>query len=83
MSLPSSGDLIEAEGVSAVFPEASVPTDLAETIASETGASADHELYGDTLGPEGSSGATYLDMIAANADALVRGFTGGERGCEA
>ncbi len=76
-------DLIEAEDVRAVFPEASVTTDLAETIASETGASADYELYGDTLGPEGSTGATYLDMIAANADALVRGFTGGERGCDA
>ena len=76
-------DLIEAEGVSAVFPEASVTTDLAETIAGETGATAEYELYGDTLGPEGSTGATYLDMIAANADALVRGFTGGARGCDA
>ena len=47
-----------------MFPEASVTTDLAETIAAETGASADYELYGDTLGPEGSTGATYLDMIA-------------------
>jgi ABC-type Zn uptake system ZnuABC Zn-binding protein ZnuA/ABC-type Mn2+/Zn2+ transport system permease subunit len=76
-------DLIESEGVSAVFPEASVTTDLAETIADETGATAEYELYGDTLGPEGSSGGTYLDMIRANADALVRGFTGGARGCEA
>lgn len=76
-------DLIESEGVRAVFPEASVTTDLAETIADEAGASADHELYGDSLGPEGSAGATYLEMIRANADSLVRGFTGGERGCEA
>jgi ABC-type Zn uptake system ZnuABC Zn-binding protein ZnuA/ABC-type Mn2+/Zn2+ transport system permease subunit len=76
-------DLIESEGVRAVFPEASVTTDLAETIADETGASADHELYGDSLGPEGSAGATYLDVIRVNADSLVRGFTGGERGCDA
>ena len=76
-------DLIESEGVRAVFPEASVTTDLAETIADETGASADHELYGDSLGPEGSAGATYLEMIRANADSLVRGFTGGELGCDA
>ena len=76
-------DLIESEGVRAVFPEASVTTDLAETIADETGASADHELYGDSLGPEGSAGATYLDAIRANADSLVRGFTGDERGCDA
>ena len=76
-------DLIESEGVRAVFPEASVTSDLAETIADETGASADHELYGDSLGPEGSAGATYLDAIRANADSLVRGFTGDERGCDA
>jgi ABC-type Zn uptake system ZnuABC Zn-binding protein ZnuA/ABC-type Mn2+/Zn2+ transport system permease subunit len=76
-------DVIESEGVKAVFPESSVTTDLAETIARETGATADYELYGDSLGPEGSSGETYLDMIRANADSLVRGFTGGERGCNA
>ncbi len=76
-------ETIEREDVSAVFPEASVTADLARTIAEETGATAEYELYGDTLGPEGSSGATYLEMIQANADALIRGFTGGARGCEA
>jgi ABC-type Zn uptake system ZnuABC Zn-binding protein ZnuA/ABC-type Mn2+/Zn2+ transport system permease subunit len=76
-------DLIESEGVRAVFPESSVTTDLAETIADETGATADYELYGDSLGPEGSPATTYLDMIRANAESLMRGFTGGERGCEA
>jgi ABC-type Zn uptake system ZnuABC Zn-binding protein ZnuA len=76
-------DTIEREGVKAVFPEASVSSDVAETIAEETGASADHELYGDSLGPEGSGADTYLGMIRHNADALVRGFTGGARGCDA
>jgi hypothetical protein len=38
-------------------------------------------LYGDTLGPDDSSGATYLQMERFNADAMVRGFTGGARGC--
>jgi ABC-type Zn uptake system ZnuABC Zn-binding protein ZnuA/ABC-type Mn2+/Zn2+ transport system permease subunit len=86
---PSAGELadlretIDREGVSAVFPEASVNTDLADAIARETGATADYELYGDSLGPAGSDGDTYLGMLAANAEALVRGFTGGERGCEA
>ena len=32
-------------------------------------------------GPKGSAGATYLTMERANADAMVRGFTGGARGC--
>jgi zinc/manganese transport system substrate-binding protein len=75
-------DRIEREGVKAVFPETSVSPKLAETIADQTGASSDQTLYGDTLGPEGSSGATYLQMEAANADAMVQGFSGGQRGCQ-
>jgi zinc/manganese transport system substrate-binding protein len=74
-------DLVRREDVRAIFPESSLSPKLAETIASQTGASADHELYGDTLGPEGSSGDTYLRMEAANADAMVEGFTGGGTGC--
>jgi ABC-type Zn uptake system ZnuABC Zn-binding protein ZnuA len=84
---PSAGDLaalvrtIEREGVSAVFPESSLSPKLAEAIAAQTGASADHTLYGDTLGTAGSKAATYLGMEAANAEAMARGFTDGERGC--
>jgi ABC-type Zn uptake system ZnuABC Zn-binding protein ZnuA/ABC-type Mn2+/Zn2+ transport system permease subunit len=84
---PSAGDvakltrLIRREGVKAVFPESSVNAKLAKAIARQTGATSDHELYGDTLGPKGSSGATYLTMERANADAMVRGFTAGARGC--
>jgi ABC-type Zn uptake system ZnuABC Zn-binding protein ZnuA/ABC-type Mn2+/Zn2+ transport system permease subunit len=74
--------LIEREHVEAIFPESSLSPKVAEAIASQTGASADYSLYGDTLGPEGSSGATYLTMEAANANAMVRGFTGGRRGCQ-
>jgi zinc/manganese transport system substrate-binding protein len=74
-------DLIKREHVRAVFPESSVSPKLAEAIARETGASSDYTLYGDTLGPAGSSGTTYLQMEVANADAMIRGFTGGERGC--
>jgi zinc/manganese transport system substrate-binding protein len=73
--------LIEREHVKAIFPESSLSPRVAEAIASQTGASSDYTLYGDTLGPEGSSGATYLTMEAANANAMVRGFTGGRRGC--
>jgi ABC-type Zn uptake system ZnuABC Zn-binding protein ZnuA len=74
-------NLIKREGVTAVFPESSVSPKLAQTIAHEAGASSEHTLYGDTLGPEGSSGATYLQMEAANADAMVQGFSGGNRNC--
>jgi ABC-type Zn uptake system ZnuABC Zn-binding protein ZnuA/ABC-type Mn2+/Zn2+ transport system permease subunit len=73
--------LIEREHVKAIFPESSLSPKVAEAIASQTGASSNYTLYGDTLGPEGSNGATYLTMEAANANAMVRGFTGGRRGC--
>ncbi|MDX6608498.1 MAG: hypothetical protein QOF85_423 [Solirubrobacterales bacterium] len=73
--------LIESEGVKAVFPETSLSPDVAETIAGQTGASSSYTLYGDTLGPAGSSGATYLRMERANADAMARGFTGDKHGC--
>ena len=75
-------DLVHSEGVKAIFPESSLSPKLAETIASQTGAQVGQELYGDTLGPEDSSGGTYLKMEAANANAMVEGFTGGQRGCE-
>ena len=79
--LSALAQLIEREHVEAIFPESSLSPKVAEAIASQTGASADYTLYGDTLGPEGSSGATYLTMEAANANAMVRGFTGGRQGC--
>jgi len=86
---PSAGELsrlaavIRREGVQAVFPETSAGPRLARAIAGQTGASARYELYGDTLGPPGSDGATYVQSEAHNADAMVRGFTGGRRGCPA
>jgi ABC-type Zn uptake system ZnuABC Zn-binding protein ZnuA/ABC-type Mn2+/Zn2+ transport system permease subunit len=75
-------DLIEREGVKAVFPESSLSASVAEAVARQTGASSDYELYGDTLGPEGSPGATYTGMEAANAEAMARGFSDGRIGCQ-
>jgi ABC-type Zn uptake system ZnuABC Zn-binding protein ZnuA len=85
---PSAGELsrlaavIRREHVRAVFPESSVNPRLARAIARQTGASPDYELYGDTLGPADSDGATYVQSETHNADAMVRGFTGGARGCD-
>jgi ABC-type Zn uptake system ZnuABC Zn-binding protein ZnuA len=84
---PSAKDLrelaqtVEAEGVSAIFPESSLSPKVADAIARQTGARFGEALYGDTLGPAGSSGSTYLRMEQANAEAMARGFTGGRRGC--
>jgi ABC-type Zn uptake system ZnuABC Zn-binding protein ZnuA/ABC-type Mn2+/Zn2+ transport system permease subunit len=72
---------IEAEKVKAIFPESSLSANVVEAIARQTGASADYTLYGDTLGPDGSSGDTYLRMEKANADAVIRGLSDGTRGC--
>jgi ABC-type Zn uptake system ZnuABC Zn-binding protein ZnuA len=74
-------DEVRREHVRAIFPESSINPDVAHALAKQTGAISDLTLYGDTLGPSGSDGATYLTMEAANADAMVRGFTGGRRGC--
>jgi ABC-type Zn uptake system ZnuABC Zn-binding protein ZnuA/ABC-type Mn2+/Zn2+ transport system permease subunit len=74
-------DTIRAQDVKAIFPESSVNAKLARTIARQTGARVGDELYADTLGPAGSAGATYLQAERHNADAIVRGFTGGARGC--
>ena len=75
------GTTIEREGVKAVFPESSVSPKLAEAIAKQTGASAEYTLYGDSLGEQGTPGATYVGMEQANADAMVKGFTGGSGSC--
>jgi ABC-type Zn uptake system ZnuABC Zn-binding protein ZnuA/ABC-type Mn2+/Zn2+ transport system permease subunit len=73
--------LIRRERVRAVFPESSLNAKLAQAIARQTGAVSNLTLYGDTLGPKGSAGSTYLTMERANADAMVRGFTGGAQRC--
>lgn len=74
---------IRSEGVRAIFPESALSPELEKAIAREAGARVGGALWADTLGPPGSPAATYLGAMAANADALVRGFTGGRRGCDA
>ena len=84
---PSAGETaelvetIEREGVRAVFAERSLEPDVEAAIARESGARLGRALYADTLGPEGSDGATYVDSIAANTAALVDGFSGGAVTC--
>jgi ABC-type Zn uptake system ZnuABC Zn-binding protein ZnuA len=72
---------IRREHVRAIFPETSLNPKLAGAIARQTGATTSYHLYGDTLGPDGSPGATYVGMELANGDAMVRGFTGGRVRC--
>jgi ABC-type Zn uptake system ZnuABC Zn-binding protein ZnuA len=74
-------DTIRAERVRAIFAESSVNAKVEDAIAQETGAQVGRPLWADTLGPAGSSGATYVDSIRANTAAIVEGLSGGERSC--
>ena len=73
--LSNLADLVRSQGVKAIFPESSLSPKLAEAIASQTGAQVGKELYGDTLGPEGSGGDTYLKMEASNMEAMFQAFS--------
>ncbi len=85
---PSAGDIqrlvdqIKRTGVKAIYPESSINPKLEEAIARESGATTGAPLWADTLGPEGSTGATYIDSIAANTAAIVDGLSGGTESCE-
>jgi zinc/manganese transport system substrate-binding protein/manganese/iron transport system substrate-binding protein len=70
-------DTIRKAGVKVVFSEASVNPKLAREVASEAGARVDSSLYGDTLGPPGSPGATYLGALSYDVTAMARGFEAG------
>lgn len=81
---PSAGELanliaaMEEAGVCTVFVESTLNRELAETVAGELGACDEvHivELYTGSLGPEGSLAGSYLGMMRANVDAIVRGLT--------
>ena len=73
---------IRDEGVEAIFPEAAVSQKLEQAISREAGAQVGGELWTDTLGPEGSSGATYVDSIRSNARTLADGMSGGRVTCD-
>ena len=74
-------DQIRREQVEAIFPESSVNPDVERAIARESGASVGDSQYADSLGPEGSEGATYAGALTADAGALVRGMSGGRVDC--
>src|SRR5512132_902046 len=70
---------IKATRVKAVFSETSLPPRAAETIAREAGVkvvTGENALYGDSLGPPGSDGDTYLKMLRHNTATIVRNLSG-------
>jgi ABC-type Zn uptake system ZnuABC Zn-binding protein ZnuA len=70
---------IKAAGVKAIFSESSLPPKTAEAIGQEAGVKVvegEDALYGDSLGPPGSAGATYLTMEQHNTDTIVGALRG-------
>ena len=71
---------IKVTKVKAVFSETSLPPRTAETIAREAGVKVvegEGALYGDSLGPPGSDGDTYLKMIRHHTATIVGNLSGG------
>ena len=75
-------DQIKSEGVRAIFPEAALSEKLEQAISREAGAEVGGQLWADTLGPEGSSGETYLGAVRSNAATLAKGMSGGTVTCD-
>jgi ABC-type Zn uptake system ZnuABC Zn-binding protein ZnuA len=67
---------IEEVGVPTIFPESQLPAGLEQAIADEAGAQVGPGLWTDSLGPQGSGAATYLDAMRFNAQAMADGFGG-------
>ena len=68
---------ITATGVKAVFSEASINPKAADTIASEADVavySGDDALYGDSLGPAGSDGDTYIKTQLHNVRLILESW---------
>lgn len=84
---PSAGETaelverIQAEGIEAIFPESPLDPDLEQAVADEAGAVVADPLWADSLGPDDSGGATYVEALASDAEAMVEGFTGAELSC--
>jgi ABC-type Zn uptake system ZnuABC Zn-binding protein ZnuA len=73
---------IRRAGVTTIYAETSATEKLARAIARDAGATVGPSLYADTLGPEGSPGATTIGSLRANTLALANGFTAGRARCD-
>jgi zinc/manganese transport system substrate-binding protein len=67
---------IRREHVPAVFAESSVRSDVERSIAREADAAVAPALWADSLGPKGSSGATYVASIEANTHTIAAALGG-------
>lgn len=64
-------EVIEDEGVSAIFSDTSSSDELVQTLAGEVGDVQVVELFTESLGDQDSEGATYLEMVRTNAERIA------------
>lgn len=76
-------DRVRDMGVRAIFPESGFNPRLEAAVAGEAGVGVGGGLWADSLGPEGSSGATLADALAANTVEIVGALSDGGVGCDA
>jgi zinc/manganese transport system substrate-binding protein len=70
-------EAIEHENVPAIFAENIQPEELADALAGEVDVDVEVvELYSDSLGEEGSDGATYVEMLRSNAERIAGALAG-------
>ena len=69
-------DLVRETGVPTIFVETTVNPAVVRRIAADAGVDVGAELYGDSVGEEGSGAEDYVGMLRANAAALVEGLGG-------
>jgi len=70
-ALAKLAELIEKEGVPAIFSDTSSSDQLVQTLADEVGEVSVVSLYSESLGDADSDGATYIDMVRANAERIA------------
>ncbi|MBF6468759.1 zinc ABC transporter substrate-binding protein [Nocardia beijingensis] len=82
LASPSPSDLsalagiIRAAGVSAIFADSSQPDRLARVLAEQAGVRVQViSLYSESLTEPGAGAGTYLEMMRADTEAIVRGLT--------
>ena len=82
LSNTSAKDLVDlaekmkAEGVPAVFVDASSSDALAEALAGEVDGVEVVSLFSESLGAENTAGSTYIDMVRRNSELIASALTG-------
>ena len=82
LSNTSAKDLVDlaekmkAEGVPAVFVDASSSDALAEALAGEVDGVKVVSLFSESLGAEDTAGSTYIDMVRTNSELIASALTG-------